>query len=164
MTRQEYVMSVRNFWQCFETPLWNKYTSISNECNAPQHYSNCLTILHCNPPSWKCIFGSCKKCSGTEPLCNQLQAMACENSIDTVEARQWTQTDHANIETKVMPIDDFIDAFTAMLKKLTIHDITAKMQGRFVQETKENLKEGEYLAIADFSENDSFAQCLTYTI
>ena len=90
--------------------------------------------------------------------------MACENSIDTVEARQWTQTDCANIETKVMPIDDFIDAFTAMLKKLTIHDLTAKMQARFVQETKENLKEGEYPAIADLSENDSFAQCLTYTI
>ena len=90
--------------------------------------------------------------------------MACENSIDTVEARQWTQTDRANIETKVMPIDDFIDAFTAMLKKLTIHDLTAKLQARFVQETKENLKEGEYLAIADLSENDSFAQCLTYTI
>ena len=52
--------------------------------------------------------------------------MACENSIDTVEARQWRQTDRANIETKVMPIDDFIDAFSAMLKKLTIHDLTAK--------------------------------------
>ena len=90
--------------------------------------------------------------------------MACKNSIDTVEARQWTQTDRANLETKVMPIDNFIDAFTAMLKKLTIHDLTAKMQARFVQETKENLKEGEYTAIADLSENDSFAQCLTYNI
>ena len=90
--------------------------------------------------------------------------MACENSIDAVEARQWTQTYRANIETKVMPIDDFIDAFTDMLKKLTIHDLTAKMQARFVQETKENLKDGEYLAMADLSENDSFAQCLTYTI
>ena len=76
--------------------------------------------------------------------------MACENSIDTVEVRQWTQTDRANLETKLMPIDDFIDAFTAMLKKLTIHNFTAKMQARFVQETKENLKEGEYLVIADF--------------
>ena len=90
--------------------------------------------------------------------------MACENSIDTVEARQWRQSDRAIIETKVMPIDDFIDAFTAMLKKLAIHDLTAKMQARFVQETKENLKEGEYLAIADLSENDSYAQYLTYTI
>ena len=78
-----------------------------------KHYSNCLTKLHCNPPS---IFGSCKKCPGTEPLCNQQQAMACENSSDKVQARQWTQTDRANLETKVMPIDDFIDAFTAILK------------------------------------------------
>ena len=120
-----------------------------------KHYSNCLAKLHCNPPSLKCIFGSCKKCPGTEPLCNQLQAMACENSIDTVEVKQWTQTDRANLETKVMSTDEFIDAFTAMLIKLSIHDFTAKMQARFVQETKENLKEGEYLVIADFSENYS---------
>ena len=82
--------------------------------------------------------------------------MACENSIDTVEVKQWTQTDRANLETKVMSTDEFIDAFTAMLIKLSIHDFTAKMQARFVQETKENLKEGEYLVIADFSENYSF--------
>ena len=121
-----------------------------------KHYSNCLAKLHCNPPSLKCILGSCKKCPGTEPLCNQLQAMACENSIDTVEVKQWTQTDRANLETKVMSTDEFIDAFTAMLIKLSIHDFTAKMQARFVQETKENLKEGEYLVIANFSENYSF--------
>ena len=45
----------------------------------------------------------------------------------------------------------------AMLKKLTIHDFTAKMQARFVQETKEQqLTEGEYLGIADFSKHYSF--------
>ena len=40
----------------------------------------------------------------------------------------------------------------AMLKKLTIHDFTAQMQARFVQETEEQLNEGEDLMIADFSE------------
>ena len=91
-----------------------------------KHYSNCLTKLHCNPQSLKCIFGSCKKCPGTEPL----QSVACENSIDTVEARQWTQTDHANLETKVMPIDDFIDAFTSMLNMLTIQYMTLQLKCR----------------------------------
>ena len=42
----------------------------------------------------------------------------------------------------------------AMLKKLTIHDFTAKMQARFV--FKEQLKDGEYLVIADLSENYFF--------
>ena len=44
----------------------------------------------------------------------------------------------------------------AMLKKLTIHDFTAKMQARFVQETKEQLKDCEYFVFADFLENYSF--------
>ena len=121
-----------------------------------KHYNSCLAKLHCNPPSLNCIFGSCETCPGTEPLCKLLQAMACENSIDTVEVRQWTQTDRANLETKVMLFDDFIDVFISMLKKLTVHDFTAKMQARYVQECKDNLVEGEYLIIADFSENYSF--------
>ena len=119
-----------------------------------KHYNSCLAKLHCNPPSLNCIFGNCETCPGTEPLCKQLQAMARKNSIDTVEVRQWTHTDRANLETKVMLFDDFIDVFISMLKKLTIHE--AKMQARYVQECKDNLVKGEYLIIADFSENYSF--------
>ena len=55
--------------------------------------------------------------------------MACENSIDTVEVKQWTQTDRANLETKVMSTDEFIDAFTAMLIKVCTGD-KGKPQGR----------------------------------
>ncbi|KAL5484132.1 hypothetical protein EMCRGX_G020580 [Ephydatia muelleri] len=43
-----------------------------------------------------------------------------------------------------------------MLKKLLVHDFTAKMQSSFMQQKKESLKEGEFLVIADFSENFSF--------
>ena len=43
-----------------------------------------------------------------------------------------------------------------MLKKLLVHDFTAKMQSTFLQQKKEGLKEGEFVVIADFSENFSF--------
>ena len=111
--------------------IGSKLESLSGgQLNHYSNYSNCLAKLHCNPPSLKCTFGSCKKCPGTEPLGNQLQAIACDNSIDTVEVRQWTQTDRANLETKVMSVDEFIEAFTSMLIKLTIHDFTAKNAGQ----------------------------------
>ena len=120
------------------------------------HYSDCLSRLQCNPPSLRCIYGDCKKCPGVEPFCEELQAILDGNAVESVEVRQWTHTDRATLETKVMSTDEFVDAFIPLLLKLSIHDFTAKMQAAFVNETKGQLKDGEYLVIADFSENYSF--------
>ena len=87
----------------------------------------------------------------TTPQCKLLSI----NTIDTVEFKQWTSTDHATLETRVLQVDEFIDCYISMLKKLVVHDFTAKMQSSFMQQ-KESLKEGEFLVIADFSENFSF--------
>ena len=70
--------------------------------------------------------------------------------------KQWTTTDRASLETKILPVDDFIDCFIGMLKKLLLHDFTAKMQSSFMQQKKESLKPGEFLVVADFSENYGF--------
>lgn len=39
-----------------------------------------------------------------------------------------------------------------MLKKLLLHNFTAKMQSSFMQQKKESLKPGEFSVVADFSE------------
>lgn len=69
--------------------------------------------------------------------------------------KQCTTTDCATIQTKILPVDDFIDCFMGMLKELLLHDYTAKMQSSFMQQTKESLKPGVFLVLADFSENYS---------
>ena len=66
--------------------------------------------------------------------------------------QQWTTTDRATLETRVVPADEFIDTFVSKLRKLLHHDFTAKMQAAFMQQKKESLQEGEVLVIADFSE------------
>lgn len=121
-----------------------------------KHYRDCFAAMMCNPPNIKCFFGTCDRCPGTEPLHALLQAAADEHGIDTIEFKQWTTTDRATMETKVLPVEDFIDCFMGMLKKLSLHDYTAKMQSSFMQQTKESLKPGEFLVLADFSENYSF--------
>ncbi|KAL5459789.1 hypothetical protein EMCRGX_G033165 [Ephydatia muelleri] len=121
-----------------------------------KHYRHCLAAMHCNPPNIDCHFGNCNQCTGTEPLHKSLQAAFDKHSIDTVEFKQWTSTDRATLETRVLQVDEFVDCFNTMMKKLVVHDFTAKMQSSFMQQKKESLNEGEFLVIADFSENFSF--------
>ena len=45
---------------------------------------------------------------------------------------------------------------TEQLKKLLVHDFTAKSQGEAFKEAKSNLKLGEVLVVVDFAENNKF--------
>ena len=63
----------------------------------------------------------------------------------------WTTTDRVTLQTKVLPVDEFVKCLVGMLKKLLVHDFTAKMQSTFLQQKKESLQEGEFVVIADFS-------------
>ena len=79
-----------------------------------------------------------------------------ENAIDTVQYSQWVNTDRAILETQLVPVEDFLNQFIEVLKKLRLHDFIAKNQARFVSEKKKLLSAGEFLVIGDFSENYSF--------
>ena len=120
-----------------------------------KHSRHCLAAMQCNPPNVECFLGNCNQCPGTEPLCAILQDVTCENEIDTVEFRHWTTADRATLETKVFPVDEFIDMFVTMLKKLLVHDFIATMAS-FLLQRNDNLKDGEFLVAADFSKNYSF--------
>ena len=121
-----------------------------------KHYRHCLALMQCNPPNLDCYLGSCSVCPGTDPLKSLLENLMGQNGIDTVQFQQWTTTNRATLEIRVVPADEFIDTFVCKLRKLLHHDFTAKMQAAFMQQKKESLQEGEVLVIADFSENFSF--------
>ena len=59
-------------------------------------------------------------------------------------------TDRAMLETHVVSVEDYLDQFVEVLKKLHLHDCIAKNQARFVSEKKEHLSLGEFLVIRDF--------------
>ncbi|KAL5508956.1 hypothetical protein EMCRGX_G004228, partial [Ephydatia muelleri] len=121
-----------------------------------KHYSDCLAFIMCEPPTAECANGICEDCRGIEPLLEELQDIMEDNSVDTVQYSQWINTDRANLETHVLPVEDFLNSFKEVLKKLRLHDYIAKKQATFMSEKKELLSPGEYLVIADFSENYSF--------
>ncbi|KAL5477704.1 hypothetical protein EMCRGX_G024538 [Ephydatia muelleri] len=121
-----------------------------------KHYRHCLAKMQCIPPTLECFLGKCTECPGVEILCAELQAIMDEHEVDSIEYRQWTNTDRSSLETKVQTVDEFLDSFSRMLEKLLVHDLITKMQADFMREKKESLGPGEFLVVADFSENFSF--------
>lgn len=79
-----------------------------------------------------------------------------DGTMDTVEFKEWICTDHAVLETRVLPTDKFLEHFLTGLNKVRTHDFIAKMQAQFLRDAKDNLQQGVILAIMDVSENYSF--------
>lgn len=52
--------------------------------------------------------------------------------------------------------NEFIDRFGEKLNQLVPHEFIAKRQHQFLRQTKEELQEGEFVVISDFSENYLF--------
>ena len=120
------------------------------------HYTDCLAAIQCEPSTYNCAIGTCTDCSGTGALREELEAIMEDNGVETVQYNQWINTDRANLETRIAPVEEFLDAFMVALEKLKLHDYIAKNQAKFVAEKKERLNPGEFIVIADFSENYSF--------
>ena len=108
-------------------------------------YKTCLAAMRCSPATTECFLGNCNESPGSVKLRETILNIMDANLIDTVEFRQWTTTDHANLEMKVLPIDDFVDSFIVGLEKLQVHDFIAKLQSSFAAKKKETLQPGEYL-------------------
>ena len=87
--------------------------------------------MQCYPPSLECFLGKCTECPSVEILCAELQAIMDEHEIDSVEYRQWINTDRSLLETEVQTVDEFLDSFSRMLEKLLVHDLIIKMQDDF---------------------------------
>ena len=43
-----------------------------------------------------------------------------ENGVETVHYNQWTNTDRANLETRIVPVEGFLEVFMAAFKKIAI--------------------------------------------
>lgn len=120
-----------------------------------KHYRHCLAAIQCNPPRVQCFLRDCTECPGTEALGKKLQELMDDRMVDTVEFKEWTSTDRAALETRVLATDEFLEHFLYTLNKLRTHDFIAKMQAQFLRDTKDKLQQREILAITDFSENYS---------
>ncbi len=65
-----------------------------------------------------------------------------EAGTDQVEFRQRTTTNRANMETIVLPTEEFVDTFVGKLEVLKRHAFIATQQARYLEKRKANLQDG----------------------
>ena len=66
------------------------------------------------------------------------------------------RTDSCEYVEKTLADYEFAEDLTEKLKKLLVHDFTAKSQGEAFKEAKSDLKLGEVLVVGDLAENNKF--------
>lgn len=79
-----------------------------------------------------------------------------DDGEEVIHFRQWVSTDRCEFKHFSQPISKFVNYFACKLETLITHSFIAKQQAMFVNDTKNNLKVGEFLIWCDFSENFSF--------
>ena len=127
-------------------------------------YQHCLARIICNPPQPICYFNRCDACPGISVVKETQTRLMDTNLIDSIVYKQWISVDTFTLETISKPADEFVDSFCEKLETLLPHSFIAKQQACFYSQLKEDLKSGEFLITAEFSENYSFvlqnaAQC-----
>ena len=119
-------------------------------------YDHCLAQMICNPPQPACYFSACCSCPGISGLKERLKSLMDDNLIDSVVYKQWVSVDRSTLETFSKSAYDFVDALCEKLEILLPHSFIARQQSSFQKELRSDLHPGEFLVIADFSENYSF--------
>lgn len=103
-----------------------------------------------------CFLRTCKKCISTEDIDRELTSVLEASDKEHAVFQQWLTTDRCNLETIIKPVDEFVPYFVEKIDRLITHDFIYKKQSSFLRNKKDSLKQGEILAICDFSENYSF--------
>ena len=78
----------------------------------------------------------CIECHGTEALREELEAILGEIAVDNVQYSQWVNTDWVMLETLIVSVEDYLDQFIEVMKKLRLHDFICKKTSQICEKTK----------------------------
>lgn len=143
-------------------------------------YRDLLSKMLCDNPNADCKLRNCANCPGEKAVEDYLSGCLENNLIDNVVYRQWTQQEgkndveyiekfsfqcvksnfdnlgRSNLEKITKPVDNFITDFIKQVAALIPHDFIAREQAEYLKKRKEEIQQGEYVVICDFSENYTF--------
>lgn len=117
-------------------------------------YNPLVASVICNLAHPECYMRSCMYC----PPVDQLKA----NYLDFMKRRimmllnsKWKSTNRSELVTTVLSLDDFTDRFCDCVEILVQHDFV-KSQAQYLGNFENNIADGEFVVIVNFSENFSF--------
>jgi hypothetical protein len=119
-------------------------------------YHDLFLKILCNNPTEQCWLKKCEQCPGTHHLNSELITIFCNNHIESLQFKQWRQTDRCMMDLVEIEAQEFVDIFVEKINDLLPHNFIAEQQGRYLKYLKNNLSPTECIIICDFSENYSF--------
>ncbi|XP_044592047.1 uncharacterized protein LOC123270171 [Cotesia glomerata] len=134
----------------------NIYSLTRNTEKPIKHYSDYLSMIICENPSFQCYLGGCKNCPGVDELSKILLKCFEDREIENITYKYWISKPRSSLETIIKPTEEFVEKFCGELEILLPHSFIAKEQAQFLKTLKETLKPNEYVIICDFAENYAF--------
>ncbi|XP_074096076.1 uncharacterized protein LOC141525460 [Cotesia typhae] len=134
----------------------NIYSLTRNTEKPIKHYSDYLSMIICENPSFQCYLGGCKNCPGVDELSEILLKCFEDREIENITYKYWISKPRSSLETIIKPTEEFVEKFCSELEILLPHSFIAKEQAQFLKTLKETLKPNEYVIICDFAENYAF--------
>lgn len=123
-----------------------------------QTYRDVLKKCLCEPPSESCFLNKCNvsACGELTSVKDLVWSYLDDNDISEVQYKHWSQQERCCLDNHVEEVESFVEGFFDAIPDVRKHDYIAKSQADFFKKTRDGLKEGEVLVVADFSENYSF--------
>ncbi|XP_074096104.1 uncharacterized protein LOC141525487 [Cotesia typhae] len=134
----------------------NIYSLTRNTEKPIKHYSDYLSMIICENPSFQCYLGGFKNCPGVDELSKILLKCFEDREIENITYKYWISKPRSSLETIIKPTEEFVEKFCSELEILLPHSFIAKEQAQFLKTLKETLKPNEYVIICDFAENYAF--------
>ena len=130
---------------------------IGEEYKGEIKYGHLVARLMCNPPEVDCWMGRCSSCMDfEEDLTEDILTIFGELDVNEITFKQWVSTDRTELLTLCKSVEEFTSTLVEKLVILRNHMFIDNQQQSFFRTYKEDLQEGEVLAVGDFSENYSF--------
>lgn len=117
-----------------------------------------MSAYVCDRENRDCMLNRCKSCPGPDVLKEHIHGKLSDmyDEDDTITYKQWLTTDRCTLESKVLDRDQFIDTLVKNVETLIPHHYISKAQSAYLTTLKENLSDGEVVALLDFAENYTF--------
>ncbi|XP_074108483.1 uncharacterized protein LOC141533475 isoform X2 [Cotesia typhae] len=89
----------------------NIYSLTRNTEKPIKHYSDYLSMIICENPSFQCYLGGFKNCPGVDELSKILLKCFEDREIENITYKYWISKPRSSLETIIKPTEEFVEKF-----------------------------------------------------
>ena len=132
-------------------------------------------MVACKLDSKECMVQRCRSCPGKQKVQtfhekNLLSKKESDNddgdsddnddesgeNEETSTYNQWTMTDRAELISRTVTTEEFVNILIKKIEKITAHSYITRAQAQYLKDLKEHLANDEVIVLRDFAEKYKF--------